>query len=172
MDYIQKNKLLMIIVVVLVILNIVSVSYILFSPPPFPGAHDKQKDPIARFLDEELGFSKEQKMQYQKLREEHFIRSDSLMNVHAKVLRDFFDLLKKDSTNQEEVRLKAAVIGKWEVDRSFETYNHFRAIRALCTPEQRRTFDAMITDVLQQPREPRGGPPDKPRGEPPPGGRR
>src|SRR5436853_166845 len=50
------------------------------------------------------------------------------------------------------------------------TYDHFSQVRALCTDEQKKEFDAIIGDVTKR-MNGRGGPPHHDRAGPPPGDR-
>jgi len=148
MDYIKRNKLLLSIIGVLVILNLATVSFILFAPKPLgppPGG-----EPPERFMEHELGFSPEQRNRYTELREDFFREGRGRAEAQAKAREALFDLMKKQNASEGEIRQMASVIGNIETERSIDLYRHFRAIRAICTPDQQRKFDTMIGEILMK----------------------
>ncbi|MGA9364495.1 MAG: hypothetical protein WBW16_09020 [Bacteroidota bacterium] len=160
MDYIKRNKLLLSIIGVLVILNLATVSFILFAPKPLgppPGG-----EPPERFMEHELGFSPEQRNRYAELREEFFRKGRLQAEAQAKAREALFDLMRNQNVSEGEIRQRASVIGNVETERSIDLYQHFRAVRAICTPEQQRKFDTIIGDILMKVGRP-PGPPGPPR---------
>lgn len=161
MDYIKRNKLLLSIIGVLVILNLATVSFILFAPKPLgppPGG-----EPPGSFIERELGFSPEQRNRYTELREVFFREGRGRADAQAKARGALFDLMKNQNVSEGEIRQMASVIGNIETERSIDLYQHFRAIRAICTPDQQREFDTIIGDILVKVGRPPGppGPPGR-----------
>jgi protein CpxP len=155
MDYIKKDRYLIYAVIVLLVLNIVSISYILFAPrPPAPDSEEEMRDPIAHFLVGELNFSDEQMKQFAELRKNHFEQGDTLIKKHSEAMKNLFDLLKKDTVSTIEIQQKASALGEIETERSLSLYQHFHAVRSLCSPEQQRKFDEFIVEVLNRVHEP------------------
>jgi protein CpxP len=154
MDYIKKNKLLLSIIGVLVVLNLVGLSVLLLGPIRPPG-FGPRNDPVENLIDRELGFSQEQKTQYELLREEFFSHGRAEGEEEANAKEKLFDLLKNPAATQDQLQQIASGIGNLETHRSIALYEHFRAVRALCTPEQQRKFDEVISTVLKK----MGGPP-------------
>ena len=159
MDYIKKNKLLLAIIGILVVLNIATVSFIMLAPMRF--GQPPKGDPVQRFIEQELNLSADQNNKIADLREEFIKNGKYGPAADADAKRALFDLLKNPNVSEEDIRQRATGIGQLETDRSLAIYRHFRMIRALCTPEQQRKFDSFISDVLMR----MGGPPGRP--EPP-----
>lgn len=175
MDLLKRNKILIGAVVVLLLLNVGIITFILLTRPPNPhGPRDQRRDQVSRFIDDELQLTSDQRAQYRKLQEELFARTDSIMRVRAEAMEEMYELVKGETPNPAKMREMAAQVGAAETERSVSTWEHFRALRALCTAEQRQKFDTIIMDVLHQVRgpEPQGGPGPQggphPHGGPPP----
>jgi len=168
MDYIEKNKLLIILVAIMTLLNIVSISLILLLPlrppqhPPRAG-----RDPGQDFIERELKFTAEQQKRYAELRRVHFKEMDSIMRACSEASKALFDLLKQERVSDELVRAKAAMLGQLEIERSVATFMHFCDLRELCSPEQQLKFDTVIADVLMKMRESGMKREGRPEGEPP-----
>lgn len=148
MDYIKRNRLLLSIIGVLVILNLATVSFILFGPRP-PGPPPGGQPPES-FIGHQLGLSLEQTNRYAELREEFFRRGRGEAEAQADAREALFALLRNQDVSDDEVRQRASAIGNIETERSIELYKHFRALRALCTPEQQHKFDTIISDILMK----------------------
>jgi hypothetical protein len=151
MDYIKKNRLLIVIVAVLVILNLVTVSSILFlHKTPDPGLKGRRgSGAVTAFIERELEFSPEQKIQYLQLREEFLKKAGNILKEQHERKRSFFDLLKDKSNSQTEIRQKATEVGEDEIDLTMALFEHFQAVRALCTPTQQQKFDTILDQVLR-----------------------
>jgi Spy/CpxP family protein refolding chaperone len=158
MEYFKSKRLLVTIIIVLVVLNGASIAFMLFSSKWFgPFADKPSKEAVRNFTARELDFSAEQKQQFGELLERHFKHGDSMAVRHSQALGGLFDLLKKESATPEEVRQYASTLGEIESDRAITTYEHFRAVRSLCSPEQKKKFDIFVTDVLKKTRDPQWG---------------
>ena len=159
MENFTKNKLAVALIIVLALLNFLSVSFILFSP--MGSGFMKGRDQVQSFIEDELKFSDVQKKQYDELREQHFARGDSMAVIQATALNALFTLMKSETVDTNAVRRNAEILGSIETARSIGLFEHFRAVRSLCTPDQQKKFDAVIFEVLNRVRDPHG--PPKPR---------
>lgn len=159
MEYFKKDKLAVVLIVVLVVLNILSIAFILFSPlgPGFM----KGREHVQGFVEDELNLSHLQKKQYAELREQHFARGDSMAVIQTAAMEALFTLMKIETVDTEAVRRNAEILGSIETTRSIGLFEHFRAIRVLCTPEQQKKFDTIVFEVMNKVRDPHGLP--KPR---------
>ncbi|WP_304236658.1 Spy/CpxP family protein refolding chaperone [Jiulongibacter sediminis] len=123
------------------------------------------------FLEEALGFNPQQTQEFHALRNEHHQQMME-KNKEIKKLKDqFFDGLKGDVSKTETEMINKR-IGELVAEIDMITYEHFQEVRALCTPEQQKEFDLIITDLLHggmsQQGPPRMGPPEGNRGPGPP----
>jgi Spy/CpxP family protein refolding chaperone len=156
MNYFDKNKLLMILVVLLTVLNVGAVAFVYIVSTRY--SLRPEENPVESFIEHQMNFTAGQKSEYVNLRDEHFRRVDTLMTARSEVMKQLFDLLKKDDAGENEVQQKSALLGTIEQERAVATYRHFRAIRTLCTPAQRPNFDTLVTSVLNKVHEPHEGP--------------
>ena len=156
-DYFKKYKTALVVIAVLVVLNLVTMAFILFSPMG-PGFF-KGGERIQRTIEDELHFTELQKQEFADLRKQHFARGDTMMALHMRTMDSLFAMLKADTVDRATVERQAGVLGNIEAHRNVGLFEHFRAVRAICTPEQQRKFDGVIGKVLVMIRDPRGGPP-------------
>lgn len=150
----NKSKILVAIIVMLMIANIVLVSFFLWKKDT--GRRDKHEDRkamIAGFLKNEIGFSTGQLQRY-----------DTLSNNHRDNIKKMFDSLRSSKDKQfkqlasgnfsdsvmNTVAEQSAVSQKLM---ELQMFNHLKNIRALCTADQLPKFDSLFVKVLNK----RGG---------------
>ncbi len=143
-----------IIIAVLVIINVTTLVFLWLTfnrpmgPPPHPGRLD---------LVDKIGVEDENRTKILELQDSHFKQKDSLVergrNLHERLYR-FFNNSEKDSSDISQLIDQIA-----ENQRETEqmTFDHFKAISELCTPEQRKLLDEIIHNVFSRPGP--GGPP-------------
>ena len=112
------------------------------------------------FLVKQVGFDADQQEQYSRMREAHQKMShetqDSLRFYKNSL---FSNLPTRDSIAAE---LASANIARLQRKIEMNTFNHFAAVRTLCTPEQTEKFDRIIDDVLKMMAPPQGPPRPRP----------
>lgn len=118
-----------------------------------------------RFIEERLNLDEGQKAKFKQLREKEFAGMDSLAHRRFQAMRDLYSLLKTENPGPEQIQQKAAAIGAVETEQSASMFRHFQELRSLCTPEQQKEFDKIVTDAMIQARGGKTGP----RGPEPPG---
>ena len=152
MDYINKNKFLVVVVILLVILNVVSISFNLFFKEPRTGIpHEKEKrDPLQNFIDRDLQFSEEQNKKYAELRDKHFQIEENITSLRTDAMKSLFELFKKDNISEEEIIAKASAVGATDTKRSIETIKYFIAIRDICNPVQREKLYSIVFEALER----------------------
>jgi hypothetical protein len=122
--------------------------------------HDKPPR-IGSLFESELGWTAEQAASFEALRDEHH---QSMQQIHKelhKLKQRMLDLVNQDSdAGLEEALTK---IGEKHTEMDRITYAHFKAVRGICTPEQRPAFDTLWKDVkgklMPGPKGPHGPPP-------------
>jgi Spy/CpxP family protein refolding chaperone len=125
------------------------------------------------FLLEKLNFSEEQKEKFGELKVEH----RSIMNrqrAEIDALKDnLYENFSSKSFTDEEARKITKKIGQREAEGDLLTFQHFREIRNMCTPEQQGKFDRLINEIVRGmngPIPPTRGSNDRRRREEDPGG--
>lgn len=169
----SKNKILVWAVIFLIIANVAVLATILIM-------HNKQghqRGTPADYLVKELDLNEDQQNKLHTLAKEHHEQSEKIKEQIKKSRENFFNLIsqsKNDSSkNIDSLRLTFLSETTTKL-RELEqlTFDHFKQIRAICTPQQQKKFDEIIEDVLQMIA---SGPPQGPQGNdhmPPPGDRR
>jgi len=169
-----KNKLLYTLIVLLVVLNLGTLSFMWYtkfaSPKPEMNQPPLPPKNGADYLSNELKFSKEQNEKIDKLREEHFQKVKKIKD-EARDLRElFFTNLSKSDIDSNKVNEIGNNIAISEKQVELATFYHMRKIREVCDENQKKRFDEIIMDVLKMGIGPGRGPGgDRP---PPPDGRR
>ena len=72
-----------------------------------------------------------------------------------------FAMLRADTVDGATLKRQVEVLGDIETQRNIGLFEHFRALRAICSPEQQQKFDVVIGKVLLMIRDPRRGPPPR-----------
>jgi periplasmic protein CpxP/Spy len=162
-DYYKKYRFALVVIAVLGILNLVTIIFILRSPI----GHDLfgGRERIQSTLEDELHFTETQKKQFADLRTKHFARGDSMAAIEFRTLDSLMSLLRQPAFDTLRVRHLTGVLGQLAAQRHAGLFEHFREVRALCTPDQQARFDTVIVKVTQLLLDPLG--PPKPIGPPP-----
>lgn len=145
----NKQRILTIAVVILVIMNIATLSFIWISENPEHQHRKKKKRPdVERYLTRKLNLSAEQAEAFKIARGKHFEHTDDLMRS----LRDDRQMLSQmlsnsDTTEQNELMLAIA-----EKNAKLEKLNfiHLQNLRGICTAEQKQKFDSVIFKVIDK----------------------
>ncbi len=142
MDILSKQKLTNILIIILVIVNIGSLSFIWFreaNRPPLPPlpSNPPGLENVARFLDKELELSKVQGKRFDELRKEHFETTkkyeDKIAAYKKEILLESF----KKSPDMQKIKAISDSIGS--VQKGYELFlsEHFQKLASICKPEQR-----------------------------------
>lgn len=148
MDYIKQNRFLITVIVILVALNVATIIYTLTGHHWKIDMGEKKRDMVAHFIEDELNLDSTQKAQYSILRSSHFMMGDSLMHRQMTAMRVLFDMVSVDPVDSLRLQQVVGTLSQVEHDRAMESFEHFRGIRHLCTPQQKVKFDTLVTNVL------------------------
>ncbi|MEO6539409.1 MAG: Spy/CpxP family protein refolding chaperone [Ferruginibacter sp.] len=147
----NKSKILITIIGILLIANIVLVSFFFLQKDE--RKHDKRMDRktvIGNFLKDEIGFNEAQMQQY-----------DSMSTWHSKYMKIMFEA----NRNSKDQQFKELTVADFSdsvmnniADQSAATqksmelqmFSHLKNIRALCTPAQQPKFDSLFVKVLNK----------------------
>ncbi|MGZ3885129.1 MAG: periplasmic heavy metal sensor [Bacteroidia bacterium] len=161
--------------ILLVILNIALLSFMLLRPDRGPTPEHRGHAPgpppegPARFIIEQLGFSKEQEAKFMKLKQAHRDSIDAIQEQGRRLRHEFFENLKRDTSNAAATEQFAKQIAANQQRIELVTYRHFEEVRKLCDPKQKQIFNDIIQEVLMR-MAPHHKPPGREQGPPPPPG--
>ena len=160
-----RNRNLLIIIGVLLLTNIAVLVYFLGEKKPAkPGTSHNEKDKagIAEMLQKEVGFTDEQTAQYKQLKEKQKETIRPMYDDMRKAKDSLFKLLSYPETNDTLLNKISDVIAQKQKALDLQTFNHFKKVRTLCTPEQQPKYDSMILRMFRKMgKTPRHSEPDK-----------
>lgn len=171
MNHGSKNKLLTWLVVLLLVANAATITMFWIGR----GKHPPQpKGTPQEFLISELKLDTTQQEQLQLLGKDHRQAAEQLRKKTREAKEALFDLLKQPSVSDSTKQAAAKAVSVNTEALDLLTLSHFQKVRALCTIDQQKKFDAIIQEVIRmigQPRPPMrpGGPGNGPQGPPPKG---
>lgn len=166
MNYFDKNKILTVAVVLLLIINIGILAFLWIdrvpkSPeklPPVDRLHAPDGRPLVRppgnpgpkeFLMRELNFNEQQRKEYEKLVDEH---KNDMKNIRDKIRNNkekLWDLFLKHDVDSNDAEAIATEIGAGQKETEMVTFRHFQKVKDLCNDEQKEKFDKVIGDALK-----------------------
>lgn len=164
MNYFSKNKWVGISLLLLVLVNLGTLTTLWMMRANREGPPAKAGSGVVDFIVQELGFDSAQKKQLILLREEHQQKIRQIRRKNRDAKNIFFELLKDSSLTEEALNKAAIASAAYDAETDKLTFLHFKEIRKICTPEQQKKFDLVIQEVLQMIAPP-------PPGENPPGPR-
>ena len=141
----EKTKLLTITVFGLLLLNL---GLLLFlwnnsraNRPPQGGKGEQTK--ALNFLMDELKFDAAQRAMCGVLLQKHRFNMDSLQNENRQNRDNLYENLKTGDSSA------ALSIGKVQSEVELEAFSYFRQIRAICSDNQKASFDHVIYDAMR-----------------------
>jgi len=148
MGSLKKNNRLGWVVLLLIVMNIVSLSVLWVGHTKGPGK-GRGDGPGGKFLEERLQLTTAQTRQLRDIREEHFQTMKNLTDDLRKK-RERLHGLPRTGDNDSQLDELASEVGNAQAKIETAIYDHFSQIRAICTEEQRELLDKIMMDVLQR----------------------
>lgn len=158
----QESKFLKIVIVCLLLLNFGTIGYLLLNNKSRDDARPERED-AAAFLQRTLNLTDEQEAQYRRLRDGHHAEMMQERRELRGSVEALYGLLSDPRADSAAVAARINEIADAHRKTERITFEHFKLVRAICTPAQQRQFDKVIVDALN--RMGGGGPP---RGQHPP----
>lgn len=155
METISKNKLLFTIIILLVLINVSTLSLMWYwkIKEPHPPVVEPRRDgppPEGReFLKEQLKLSDFQMETVDKIRDEHLSQIRKIKDGMKELKDKLFSNLSNPDADTNKLKEITNQIGTYEAKIDLITYNNFREVRKICTDEQKKKFDEIILDVLR-----------------------
>jgi Spy/CpxP family protein refolding chaperone len=155
MDFLTKRRLTNLAMIVLVILNLFTLTMLwfhqlrerLFPPPPPPDTEGPGR--VEHFLERELDLTKEQVERFDELRKQHFLRSEAIMEEIHQLKREITEQLFLSSPDTGKVGRLTEEIGSRQAQLERLLFKHFTDLKSACQPEQKRKFETLIHDLME-----------------------
>lgn len=155
----NRQKILIFAIIALVITNITSLSFMwsMKKAEEKPHYHNggENRGGMGRFVVRELGFDSAQQKAYYELRDKFVKQQFILMDSVKTLRRNFFNELKNDHIDSAEISELAANIGLVQARLDKRTFNHFRQVKKICTPEQAAKYDTITQEIINRMVDPR-----------------
>ncbi len=144
----EQTRFLKIAVAALLTLNVGLLAFLLLHRPP---------EPPFQLMIRELQLDAAQQVAYKQLREAHHQQILAHQQQNEDLHRMFFEMLTASNPDSARVQMLADSIATVKKEEEMITFQHFRAVRALCQPAQIPKFDAVLFDAWRsmKPRAPR-----------------
>ena len=167
METISKNKLLFTTIILLVLINVSTLSLMWYwkinepHPPVFEPRGYGPPPEGREFLKEQLKLTDSQMETVDKIRDEHLMKIKKIREGMKDLKDKLFSNLSNPDADTNMLKEITNQIGTLEAKIDLITYNNFREVRKICTDEQKKKFDEIILDLMRMnaPRPPGMRPP-------------
>jgi periplasmic protein CpxP/Spy len=156
MDFFSKHKFTTVTIIVLVILNLFTLSLILIrefrkpEPPFIPTREAARPDRVMFFLQRELDLTEEQAKQFIQLRRDHFAEVQNILKDIQDIKKTMMDELFAGQPDEQKLEALAQQIGEMEGRREMLVNRHFMELKAVCRPEQREKLQHLLHRVIHR----------------------
>ncbi len=161
----SKTRPLIFLVIFLILTNIAMLLYFtVFNKQGEKPGRGEKRGPISSFLQNDVGFSKEQMDMLDSLKKQHRATIKPLFDELGKSKDNFYQLIGKPGVTDSVLTAGANEIGKKQAALDMQFYQNFMSIRKLCTEQQLIKFDSAmpaIASKMMQPWQKNGRPPRK-----------
>jgi protein CpxP len=140
-----KTKFLTISVIVLLVLNLGTITFLFTRRPP-PPFKIEQEGP-RKIIIERLGFDKNQIDQYEMLIQKHHEVIKELQDDIKRKKNELYETLTSSDTSKVTIIEQKISYLQLEIEKTY--YQHFQAIKALCKPNQLIKFNDLVKDLAK-----------------------
>src|SRR3989304_2615820 len=155
MDIFTKKRFTFWSIILLVILNVFTISLLWLNqysrpvaPPPLREPKEDQR--TLQFLQKELNLTDAQIQQYDQLRQAHNKRTRLLVNDIRYSKREMMDEIFKDEPDTSKSMQIADLIGKKQTELERITFKHFLDLKELCGKEQLNKLQGLMDEFFRR----------------------
>ena len=149
----SRNRNLIFIIAALLLTNIAVLAYFLWIKQPEKrdkGQDNKPKIDMVDRLRDSVGFNDEQVTQFKQLKDEHWATLKPMFDEMRKAKDSLFKLVSDPNASDSVIDKVSDVIAQKQKALDLQTFNHFKKVRALCTPEQQAKYDSLIQRMFRK----------------------
>jgi Spy/CpxP family protein refolding chaperone len=145
----RSNNILTIAVVILLLANIGLLIYIFTTKNKHDERGRRGKDPIGEMA-KDLNMTDQQQKDFKQLRDDHFKNIRPQMDSLRAAKTAYFSLIKDSTANDSIINAydQRLMVQQSVIDKM--TFDHFRRVRNLFTPEQQPRFDSFVQKMMQR----------------------
>ena len=145
----NKQRILIIAVVVLVVLNVATLSFLWMSKYDKHQHRTKKKKPhVEQYLTRQLDLSPEQADAFKLAREVHFEQTHELQRSLHDDRKKLTELLSDTDTSRQNELLSSIADQNTQIEKL--NFQHLQNLRRICTDEQKSKFDSVIFKVIDK----------------------
>ena len=145
-----RNRNLLIIIGVLLLTNVAVLVYFLGPKRTDKTTPGDTAQTVTEMLQQEVGFDEEQTAKYKELKDKQRERIRPMYGNMRKAKDSLFRLLSYPDTPDSLLSKAADVIAQQQKELDIETFNHFKRVRVLCTPDQLPQYDSLVLRLLRK----------------------
>ena len=146
MSRILQNRRLLVWVAVLLVANLGLIGYHYFSQSQMGAARRSNSDWFYR----ELGLSKDQEAVFRASKDSFMKEMRPLWSANRKAKDSLFSLMGDSTVDDSTVKVLTAHIAELSRQSDERMFQHFRALRKLCTPSQQPAFDTLVPKLMSR----------------------
>lgn len=141
----RKEKILITVILVLVLLNTTTLVLMWVNRPPVP-LHRQNGTPD-KMIFEQLSFDKKQQDQFIIIRDEHRSHFKRLNEEMEKIQKEYFQLLTKENFNDSLVMQYESKLAEIYKEKMEVTFDHFNKLKRICRKDQLEKYNQFITEL-------------------------
>ncbi len=119
-------------------------------PEPKAAKTEKRGPGITAFLQNDLGFSKQQMVELDSLKKQHRAAIKPLFDELGKTKDNFYQLIGKPGISDSTLQAAANEIGKKQAALDLQFFQNFTSLRKLCTEQQLIRFDSTMPSLASK----------------------
>ena len=149
----SSNRNLIFIIAALLLTNIAVLVYFLLLRHPdhgHQGPPSRSSNGISEKLKDSVGFNEQQIAEYQKLKDEQSASIKTMFDEMRKAKESLFKLLSDPNVSDSAIGRASDDIANKQKALDLQTFNHFKKVRALCTPDQLVKYDSLIQRMFRK----------------------
>lgn len=151
---INKSTVIWTIIIILVILNIATLTSMwLHKPQATKKVELRGFRPGGHFIEGRLNFSEEQAIEYRRLRSTFFEQASPYFEKIRTNKRHLYGNL-KTSGDQKDITALADTLGQLHAELEMITFNHFKDVRNLADSTQKAAFDSLMVNIVDRANQP------------------
>ena len=174
MDIFTKKHFTFWIILILVALNLCTLSVLLFHnlkrPPKNELPHEVRPEDAQYFLIRELNLDGNQISRYNALKDKHARRNRQIMDEVHRLRETIRNELQSSAPDTSLMNRLSDEIGRLHTEKDRILFSHLLDVKSLCRSEQKKKLEKIIDELFRMiaPPEPHRPPRQGPDGEPPP----
>ena len=161
MDYFTNKRFVIWTIIILVILNLFTLSAFWFTrifnilpiqPIAMHEFHDINRNQGDKFMEKELNLSEEQKKKFEESREKHHNQSKALHEEIYVLKEQLIDELFSTEVDSSKIKTLSEEIGMKQTELEMQNNTHILELKSICNPDQQEKLSMLFNEMLKRSR--------------------